>query len=1478
MKKILSLILALIMMLSCASMIFAEDAVLSDEAPVEVDETASAYYEAVQLLVANDIMHGKGDTLGVYDDIQRYEMALFMGRILTGWTDDATWEDGILNSSEFTDLAGTAAEKFYGAISYVNQKGVIEGYGNGKFGPTDGITYQDALTMAVRALGYNGLAYPWGYIETAINLGLTEGINGVLFTDTLKREVVAQIVYNTIFATNKAGTTLAASVLNISIDWTNIIITKTDITTEDVPAGVVGFSVLYADGTIGDDTYYVKAADLGLVGEHDDELAFGGVYTVMFETEPTLGLNKVITYKSCELEAINNAGALELVAGSYPIQGFLANYDIVTNYTGAADEIIIAAADDIFGLEKLNAYFGIDWATGNILYIASGMELEYWSCAKDGANGWEYAKFPVDRSQGANAANKWGLVDWCIANGYNPDEWYLVSRPDVATADPWKCIYCNYQYSYNQHNSVSACGDWQGVLTYGIIPTDVAEVVWYYNALVDAYFQLQLKETVNGVEIVGVVYMTAAERAELETLLNTAYVGDWEVINKLDKIETDADKLNAYATLRLFDITGDDEADYGFYEEYRFGVFYNTTVKCAECNDGKGATVPAYSIVDVSNTPLMNGANNTFVVASEASCAHDSAWLSGTESVADGTYVIYGYNAATGELKIVKTITGTIEEDEDNFIGHAYLRSYNIAQSRLVLNGEKYSYKYPQLKGSITDAMLTAHKDWTGANPGFLAIASRYLDTLLGQYIEYVVVDGKIAYIELEGASDNLIVVEKYAGVHEDGTIVVWGYEVGADKDVTKLEQFRINSYNGWANSDWYNYSFYNEAEIAAAFVRGTIYQIKSYDPEAKAYNVQIISGLSREHAYTTVGTWTELYYEDAKVGGMSVGKKAAGGEIQRKMASTDKYVFIYDIEGDAAYNGIPFVTYTGIVTNTDAYAKGYRVGNTDGTYIMYITDAANVNGFSGAADAGYGLVMFLEWGTEANYDAENGKNYLVGSMVRTAWVYNLYTSRQEEITVYPGNYVKATWNGTDGTLGDGYKDNGGGELVVVYEITGPVYQTVNGVLVNDEAVNAKDIPAILEDTIKGTDIIADANSTILETGTVVVKYDGKVLSRDQVYALGYDNIIEGDYEGFCATAINLRMTLKALGTAYKTLSPYTLYFKGKARVVVNLLKANDNGTATISYCGSNSDTNGDWARIAWDSMGKYADNAKAVDSVLSFFGDKGNDTQAYNYSLIYNSDASNEGAAKNDASRAVVYIHDTYNDPALTQVLPNKSQVNGFDATEFGGVYAKVPVTATNAASDDASGLGVDNVVAYYNFENAANTVAGKNGNAADLEMSKFVLTDTSVFTGSFSISFWLNTPGHNSNPAIMATQCWDSGKNSGFGIYWDGGDFYWNCCDGDGDNRTKLFTGNKTNEWVHVAYTYDDATRTVLVYINGECKNDVTLPGSFDTDELAGNDYFVIGHDGDQCYSDRIAGAIDEFVLTSDVLTAAEIAGLAK
>ena len=157
MKKFLSIILALAMTLSCAVAIFSADEALTTAAPTDAEEEASQFYDAVEFLVSYGIMHGKGDKLGVYDDIKRYEMALFEGRLLTGWVEDTAWEDGTLNSSEFTDLEGTAADNYLGAISYVNQKGVIEGYGDGRFGPENPITYQDALTMTVRALGYQGL-------------------------------------------------------------------------------------------------------------------------------------------------------------------------------------------------------------------------------------------------------------------------------------------------------------------------------------------------------------------------------------------------------------------------------------------------------------------------------------------------------------------------------------------------------------------------------------------------------------------------------------------------------------------------------------------------------------------------------------------------------------------------------------------------------------------------------------------------------------------------------------------------------------------------------------------------------------------------------------------------------------------------------------------------------------------------------------------------------------------------------------------------------------------------------------------------------------------------------------------------------------------------------------------------------------------------------------------------------------------------
>ncbi|MBP3378464.1 MAG: S-layer homology domain-containing protein, partial [Clostridia bacterium] len=828
MKKILSLILALIMMLSTATMIFADDAAISDETPVEVDETTSPYYEAVKFLVNYDIMHGKGDKLGVFDNVKRHEAALFFGRILTGWTDDSTWEDGILNSSEFTDLAGTAAEAYYGAISYVNQMGVIEGYGDGKFGPEDGIRYQDLLAMGTRALGYSE-KYPWGCIQKAVELGLTDGIKGVAYTDTLKREVVAQVIYNILFAEKKAGGTLAKDVFDLELAWTTVIITGTDKTT-GVPAGYVSYSIVNADGTIGSDTFYAPAEQFGLTGAHDDEKAFAALYNVMFETTAEYGLNNVIAAESLELDTVVNAGIYSKTLAGYPIQVFLADYDIVTRYTpktylNAEPEIIISSVGlGMMDEEYVDGEYAIDWATGNILYrdFTQTETIYYLWFSEYHQWGENYGTFPADPTK-----EKMGLVEYTESIGLRQDYGYCISRigfADISWDSRYICPDCGKWF--DSHTEITDClikNACDRMVSY--TPT---EVLWYYNALIDSYFQVKFDD---GKDNIAIVYMTEAEREYFfNNVFNTTVYADWEVIKTLDEVESDAAKLNAYASLRVFDSNKDSVADYGIYEEYRFGVVNTGNVIC-NGKDCDGAPRAGYIFTDLSNYPIGGTERVALEVIAETSCKHGTAWTD--DEIVDGSYVIYGYNPATGEVTIVKTIAGAKEDADDaDYIGTGYLRAFDAAKATVTIDGEDYQYDYYNLKGSMAYVMNFMHgydeddsdltKDGKYFNAPefnkFLAVASRYLRTLYNQVVEFVVVVDKIVHMELSGASDDVIVVESYAGLHEDGTIVVWGYLVGATQTATKLQQFRIASYNSWLMGDWYNYSWNYTDVIEAAF------------------------------------------------------------------------------------------------------------------------------------------------------------------------------------------------------------------------------------------------------------------------------------------------------------------------------------------------------------------------------------------------------------------------------------------------------------------------------------------------------------------------------------------------------------------------------------------------------------------------------------------------------------------------------------
>lgn len=188
-KKFLALLLAVMMVATSAVIASAEE--------------ATDYTEAAEVLVSTGVLKGYTDgDLHLEDDVQRYQMALFIARMMTGDVNDTLWSN--INTTSFTDIGKLS--QYVGAISFVTGEGVIKGRSETIFDPYAQITYQEAVTMLVRALGYQNLSYPYGFIQAANKIGLTSGIEGVEWAEPLTRGEVAQLLYNTIKFVSDFGT------------------------------------------------------------------------------------------------------------------------------------------------------------------------------------------------------------------------------------------------------------------------------------------------------------------------------------------------------------------------------------------------------------------------------------------------------------------------------------------------------------------------------------------------------------------------------------------------------------------------------------------------------------------------------------------------------------------------------------------------------------------------------------------------------------------------------------------------------------------------------------------------------------------------------------------------------------------------------------------------------------------------------------------------------------------------------------------------------------------------------------------------------------------------------------------------------------------------------------------------------------------------------------------------------------------------
>ena len=195
MKKVLSIVLSIAMVICLMpAMAFAGTATASQAAAAYNDTEGTACEGAVNVLSALGVVSGYED--GSYKPEQVVTRAEMAKLIITALGVDDYAKATV---SQFTDMSGASWAIPY--VEYAANLGIVNGYGGGLFGPSDTVTYEQALTMVVRALGYTDEAkemngtWPAIYVQKASALGLLEDVeNGG--TIGANRGDVAIILYN----------------------------------------------------------------------------------------------------------------------------------------------------------------------------------------------------------------------------------------------------------------------------------------------------------------------------------------------------------------------------------------------------------------------------------------------------------------------------------------------------------------------------------------------------------------------------------------------------------------------------------------------------------------------------------------------------------------------------------------------------------------------------------------------------------------------------------------------------------------------------------------------------------------------------------------------------------------------------------------------------------------------------------------------------------------------------------------------------------------------------------------------------------------------------------------------------------------------------------------------------------------------------------------------------------------------------------
>ncbi len=164
------------------------------------DVEGTANEDAVGKLVALGIINGYDDgTFKPDNDITRAEFAKVACYVI-GVQTAADLSKG---ATKFKDVA--SGHWASGYINIASEKGLLKGYPDGSFKPEAKVTYAEAITILVRALGLGPVVegkgtWPANYLSKASEAGVTDDVAGLEGNTNAIRGTIAKLSWNTLKA------------------------------------------------------------------------------------------------------------------------------------------------------------------------------------------------------------------------------------------------------------------------------------------------------------------------------------------------------------------------------------------------------------------------------------------------------------------------------------------------------------------------------------------------------------------------------------------------------------------------------------------------------------------------------------------------------------------------------------------------------------------------------------------------------------------------------------------------------------------------------------------------------------------------------------------------------------------------------------------------------------------------------------------------------------------------------------------------------------------------------------------------------------------------------------------------------------------------------------------------------------------------------------------------------------------------------